>query len=177
MGMRRFARTCSGDWYVAGDFNPAVAVPVLPFLEWVLFFVTGVSPEAARGLVVGFFFLNLLLSYLLLRAHGPRWAGLLAVTLMATNPFLYCFSRLAILEPLLTAFTLAAMNVAVRLPRMRRPMMASAGIGLLLDGDDADQDDGGVSAAGGGLGAGGGSAASAKKGDELRGGGAGCIRG
>ncbi|MGC1461691.1 MAG: glycosyltransferase family 39 protein [Terracidiphilus sp.] len=121
-----------GSWYVPGDFNPAVALPVLPFLEWVLFFATGVTPEAARGLAVAFFFANLMLSYMLLRAHGPRWAGLLAVTLMVTSPFLYCFSRLAILEPMLTAFTLGALNLAVRLPRMRRPVMASVGIGLLF---------------------------------------------
>jgi len=121
-----------GHWYVAGDFNPAVALPVLPFLEWVLFFATGVTPEAARGLVVAFFFANLVLSYLLLRAHGPRWAGLLAVTLMVTSPFLYCFSRLAILEPMLTAFSLVALNLVVRLPRLRRPVMASVWIGLLF---------------------------------------------
>jgi hypothetical protein len=119
------------NWYVAGDFNPAVALPVLPVLEWLLFFATGVTPEAARGLVVAFFFANLLLSYWLIRSTGPRWAGLLAVTLMVTSPFLYCFSRLAILEPLLTALTLCAMNVAVRLPRMRRPVLASIGIGVL----------------------------------------------
>lgn len=121
-----------GNWYVKGDFNPAVALPVLPFLEWLLFFATGVTVEAARGLAVAFFFANLLLSYWLLRAHGPRWAGLLAVTLMVTNPFLYSFSRLAILEPMLTAFALGALNLAVRLPQMKRPVVASAGIGLLL---------------------------------------------
>ncbi len=121
-----------GHWYVAGDFNPAVALPVWPFLEWLLFFVTGVTPQAARGLAVAFFFANLLLSYLLLREHGPRWAGLLAVTLMVTSPFLYSFSRLAILEMPLTALTLAALNLAVRLPRMRRQVLVSAGIGLLL---------------------------------------------
>ena len=121
-----------GHWHVAGDLNPAVALPVLPFLEWVLFFATGVTPEAARGLAVAFFFASLLLSYLLLRAHGPRWAGLLAVTLMVTSPFLYCFSRLAILEPMVTAFALGAMNLAVRLARMRRPGMASIWIGLLF---------------------------------------------
>lgn len=121
-----------GTWYVPGDFNPAVALPVMPLLEWLLFFVTGVTPEAARGLVVGIFFVNLILTYLLLRAHGPRWAGLLAVTLMVTSPFLYCFSRLAILEPALTALALTAMNVAIRLPRLRRPLLASAAIGLLF---------------------------------------------
>lgn len=121
-----------GSWYQRGDFNPAPAVPVWPFLEWVVFFFTGVTMQAARGLAVGFFFCNLVLSYLLLRARGARWVGLLAVTLLVTSPFLYCFSRLAILEPMLTAFTLAALNLAVRLPRMRRPMVTSVCIGLLF---------------------------------------------
>jgi hypothetical protein len=121
-----------GNWYMQGDFNPAVALPVWPFLEWVLFWVTGVTIEAARGLAVAFFFVNLLLSYLLLRANGARWTALLAVTLVVTSPFLYCFSRLAILEPLLTTLTLGALNLAVRLPRLRRPMWAAAGIGLLF---------------------------------------------
>jgi 4-amino-4-deoxy-L-arabinose transferase-like glycosyltransferase len=121
-----------GNWYVAGDFNPAPAVPVWPFLEWVLFFFTGVSIEAARGLAVAFFFINLGLSYLFLRARGPRWVALAALTLIVTSPFLYCFSRLAILEPMLMAFTLAALNLAIRLPRLRRPVVASALIGLLF---------------------------------------------
>jgi 4-amino-4-deoxy-L-arabinose transferase-like glycosyltransferase len=121
-----------GNWYLAGDFNPAPAVPVWPFLEWMLFFFTGVTIQAARGLAVAFFFCNLLLSYLLLRARGARWMALLALTLLVTSPFLYCFSRLAILEPMLTTLTLAALNLAVRLPRLRRPVVASIGIGLLF---------------------------------------------
>ena len=122
----------TGSWYLPGDFNPAPAVPAWPFLEWVLFFFTGVTLQAARGLAVAFFFANLLLSYLLLRSRGPRWMALLALTLLATSPFLYCFSRLAILEPLLIAFTLGALNLAVRLPRLRRPVWASLWIGLLF---------------------------------------------
>jgi len=121
-----------GNWYVPGDFNPAPAVPVWPFLEWLLFSVTGVTIQAARGLAVAFFFLNLLLSYKLFRDRGPRWAGLLAVTLLVTSPFLYCFSRLAILEPLLLALTLSAMNLALRLPRYRHKEAVAALIGLLF---------------------------------------------
>jgi hypothetical protein len=121
-----------GHWYVPGDFNPAPAVPVWPFLEWLLFFVTGVTIQAARGLAVGFFFANLALSYMLLRARGPRWTALLALTLLVTSPFLYCFTRLAILEPMLTAFTLGAFNIGLRLPRLRRPVLWSIGIGLLF---------------------------------------------
>lgn len=122
----------TGHWYLPGDFNPAPAVPVWPFLEWLLFFVTGVTVEAARGLAVGFFFLNLGLSYLLLRTRGPRWMALLALTLLVTSPFLYCFSRLAILEPLLTALLLTVLNLAIRLPRLRRPVASSILIGLLF---------------------------------------------
>ena len=121
-----------GNWHLRGDFNPAPAVPVWPFLEWVLFFFTGVTLQAARGLAIAFFFCNLLLSYLLLRTRGPRWMALLAVTLLVTSPFIYSFSRLAILEPLLIALTLAALNLAVRLPGFRHPMWASVGIGLMF---------------------------------------------
>ena len=121
-----------GHWYVPGDFNPAPAVPVWPFLEWVLFFFTGVSVEAARALAVALFFANLLLAYTLLRPRGPKWMALLALTFMVTSPFLYCFSRLAILEPLLTTLMLAALNLAVRLPQMRRPVLVSGLIGVLL---------------------------------------------
>jgi hypothetical protein len=120
-----------GHWYLPGDFNPMPAVPVWPFLEWLLFFVTGVTVQAARGLAVAFFFANLLLSYLLLRTRGPRWMALLALTLVVTSPFLYSFSRLAILEPMLTALTLGALNLAVRLPRMRHPLLVSVSIGLI----------------------------------------------
>ena len=123
-----------GNWYLPGDFNPAAAVPVWPFLLWIVFAFTGVTVQAARGLAVALFFLNLFLSYKLFRERGPRWAGLLAVTLLVTSPFLYAFSRLALLEPLLMAFTLAAMNLGLRLPRFRRKEGASALIGLLFTG-------------------------------------------
>lgn len=121
-----------GTWYLPGDFNPAPAVPVWPALEWLLFCATGVSISAARALSVSFFCLNLLLGYLLLRARGSRWRALLGVTLAVTSPFLYSFSRLAILEPMLLTFLLSGLNLAVRLPRFRSPLAVSAVIGLLF---------------------------------------------
>ncbi len=121
-----------GNWYLPGDFNPAVALPVWPALEWVVFGLAGVSLQAARGLAIAFFFANLVLAYFLVRSRGFRWSGLLVLTLLATSPFLYSFSRLAILEPLLTTLMLAALNLAVRLPKFRRPAGAAAAIGLLF---------------------------------------------
>jgi hypothetical protein len=121
-----------GKWYLPGDFNPAAAVPVWPFLEWIVFFATGVTVEAARGLAVAFFFVNLLLSYALLKMRRPRWVALLAMTMLVTSPFLYCFSRLAILEPMQTALMLGALNLGVRLAGFRRPVWVSLEIGLLF---------------------------------------------
>lgn len=121
-----------GNWYVPGDFNPAVATPVWPFLEWLLFFLTGVTAQAARGLAIAGFFCNLALGYLLLCTRCTRSTGLIALTLIVTSPFLYSFSRLAILEPWLTVFTLTAVNLAVRLPQFRRAVWVSAGIGVLF---------------------------------------------
>ena len=121
-----------GNWYMAGDFNPAVAVPVWPFLEWILYFFTGVSIVAARGLAIGCFFTSLALTYWLMRASCSRPMALLAVTLVVTSPFLYCFSRLAILEPLQTVLILTALNLAVRLARAKRPIAVAAAIGVLF---------------------------------------------
>lgn len=162
-----------GSWYVPGDFNTAVALPVWPFLEWLLFHFTGVSVAAARGLAVAVFGGNLLLTYLLVRsakrrgamreragreqgdpihhlaveagqaqlypleeAQQPRWVALLAATIVASSAFLYCFSRLAILEPLVSLLMLLAFLVALRLPaRDTRPALRTAalvGIGLLI---------------------------------------------
>lgn len=129
-----------GNWYMAQDFNPAVALPVWPFLEWIIFSFTGVSIVAARALAVSFFVLSLPLGYLFLRAPRhqqtcvprSRWTALLAVTLMATSPFLYSFSRLATLEPLQIALFLAALNIAVRLGHIRRLVLASAAVGVLF---------------------------------------------
>lgn len=121
-----------GSWYLKGDFNPAIALPVWPFLEWILFFFTGVSLEAARGLAVAGLFLNLILSYLLLRTSVSRWPALLALSFVVTSPFIYCFSRLANLEPFLMVITLAALNFAVRLPRMRKPLWGAFAVGFLF---------------------------------------------
>lgn len=121
-----------GHWYKPNGLNTAVALPVLPVLEWILFFFTGVTAEAARGLTVFFFLTNAVLSYGLLRTRAPRWAAMLAVTLLVTSPYCYCFSRLAILEQPLTLFFLLALNVAVRLDRWRRPWCGALLIGLLF---------------------------------------------
>ena len=105
-----------GHWYVRGDFNPAAALPVWPFLEAILFHFSGVSLVAARALSVSVFGAILILSWLLLRRwrphREPALSPSLAVFMLALNPFCFVFTRLAILEPLLILLTLVALLAA-----------------------------------------------------------------
>ncbi len=110
-----------GHWQVPGDFNPAAALPVWPFLEAALFRFTGVNLPAARALTVAIFGLILIASYLLLRrwqilSNGEKnetsLAPAIAVLLLAVSPFCYVFTRMAILEPLLILFALLGLLAA-----------------------------------------------------------------
>ncbi|MFT4112883.1 ArnT family glycosyltransferase [Silvibacterium sp.] len=119
-----------GHWYVHGDFNPSVALPVLPAMEWVLFHFTGVNLVAVRLLVLAAFAANLVLVYMLVRVESRAWgasrqtatvSAMLAVTVLAASAFLYAFSRLAILEPLLVLFLLIGWRLAMALRRAEGP--------------------------------------------------------
>ncbi|MGI4853228.1 MAG: hypothetical protein ACRYF4_04160 [Janthinobacterium lividum] len=138
--IRHFLR---GSWNLPGDFNPGVALPVWPLLEAIIFRFSGVGIVAARGLVVVVFGGILLLCYLLLQTSAtlPQSsnrrsvfaAG--AVALLSVSSFLYCFTRMAIVEPLLILLTLLALWVgyALRSAEGRPGWFVSAGaVGVLV---------------------------------------------
>ena len=112
-----------GHWYFKGDFNPAVALPVWPALELVLFRFTGVSAAAARALTLGVFAVTLAALYRLIARHthartehsAQPLAAPLTVFLLCASPFLYVFERMAILEPLLIALPVLALLAASHL--------------------------------------------------------------
>ncbi len=112
----------TGHWYWSGDFNPAVALPVWPALELIVFKFTGVSPVAARSLTLCVFGLTLVAFYVLLqraaRTLHPRstpLAGPLCVLFLCLSPYIFVFERMAILEPLLIALGALALIVASQL--------------------------------------------------------------
>jgi len=134
-----------GHWYWKGDFNPAVALPVWPALELIVFRIFGVSAVAARALTLCVFGLTLLTTWVLLERHtrprtamsGRPLAAALAVLLLCTSPFLYAFERMAILEPLLICLALLAMLAASHLRPLsfrnwKRQFAPSIALGLLL---------------------------------------------
>lgn len=110
----------SGHWYWKGDFNPAVALPVWPAIELLVFKFTGVSVSAARALTLGVFGFTLIMLYLLIQRHtrprnsesGESLAAPIAVFFLCTSPFLFVFERMAILEPLLVALTALGLLIA-----------------------------------------------------------------
>jgi len=93
----------TGHWYVAGDYNPAVALPIWPILLGVIFHFTGVSVVAARALNVAVSLATLGVVFVLVRRYTPTKSeapAIFAVLLLSASPFAFVFSRLAILETL-----------------------------------------------------------------------------
>jgi 4-amino-4-deoxy-L-arabinose transferase-like glycosyltransferase len=87
-----------GHWQVAGDYNPAAAVPIWPVLLSMVFHFTGVGIVAARAVNVFFSIATVGLVYLLVRRYGSETAAAVAALLLAASPFAFAFSRLATLD-------------------------------------------------------------------------------
>ncbi|MDE1154234.1 MAG: hypothetical protein PW735_00725 [Acidobacteriaceae bacterium] len=122
----------TGHWYWKGDFNPAVALPVWPALEWPVFALFGVSPTVARALTLCVFGITLVGFYGLLRRfarierreNGPSLAPAICVFLMCASPFFFVFERMAILEPTLIMLMVLALLSASSMHRWRAPGVA-----------------------------------------------------
>ncbi len=122
-----------GHWRLPGDFNPAAALPVWPLLLRVAFAVGGVGLPVARVLGLIIFVANLAVSYALLRQAGSRAAALAGVSFLAASAYLWAFSRLAILEPLLILFLLLSWLLVLQpaAGAAKRPVLLLAA-GLML---------------------------------------------
>jgi hypothetical protein len=120
----------TGHWYVAGDYNPAVALPVWPLLLSFVFHFTGVSVVAARALNVTLSIATLGIVYALVRRYsrpGAETPAMLAALLLALSPFAFVFNRLAILEtPVVFEFCLLMLVASFASARRIWPLAALA---------------------------------------------------
>lgn len=127
----------TGHWYIPGDFNPAVALPVWPSLAAMLFHFTGPGIVPARALAVALLGITLVCIAVLVRRRSPVWVALLVLSFAASSPFLFAFSRLALTEPLLLCLLAVAMLLAdhaapAQTPPRHWALIAVLGAVLLL---------------------------------------------
>jgi len=123
----------TGHWYVAGDYNPAVALPVWPILLGVVFHFTGASVVAARALNVALSIATLGIIFVLVRRYSSTKSdtpAMLAVLLLAASPFAFVFNRLAILETLVV-FEFCLVVLMASFASVKRIWML-AGLALLV---------------------------------------------
>jgi len=106
------ARQLTGQWTVEGDFNPIVTLPVFNVTQAAAFSVLGLSLTTARITEVIFSILVCVFAYLLVARLGGPLPGLVTLLLLSTNFTLFAFSRLAILDLPMTAFTLMSFLLA-----------------------------------------------------------------
>ncbi len=131
-----------GTWRLPGDFNPAVALPVWPLLEALLFRFTGVGIVAARSLTLVVYGGALACSFLLLSLpltgttrFQRRAFGACALLLQTVSSFVYAFMRMAIVEPLLITLWLCVLLLAYRVRFTRTPVQRTVhmiGLGVLV---------------------------------------------
>ena len=105
----RFLRTKS--WYLAGDFNPIVNMPVGQLIHALVFATIGPSLWAARisGLVAAA--LSIPCVYLIVRTYEDHRTALISSLLLASNYVAFAYSRLAVMESLALFFALSAILV------------------------------------------------------------------
>lgn len=99
----------TGKWYTEGDFNPAVNLPIAHCIQAITFSIFGMSLASARSTVVIFFALLVLLVFLLAVKYVDILSAVFSVFFLSINFFAFAYSRLAILEVLMTAFVLLAL--------------------------------------------------------------------
>jgi len=124
----------SGQWYVAGDYNTIVNVPVFHLVQAFSFSLLGMSLAAARVTAVMFGLLLAIIAYNLVRQACSERAALAAALLLSANFYLFAYSKLAILELPMTALVLLCMLLALSAPRLNGGSAALLGMlyGLAL---------------------------------------------
>jgi hypothetical protein len=121
-----------GSWFMAGDFNPGVALPVLPLLESVVFHWTGAKLGAVRCISVTCFAASLLAIVLLMRRYQSGAVAWLAVTVLLLSPFNFAFMRLGILEPPLVLFSVLLLLACSRAHWRNWPALVLSGLLLTI---------------------------------------------
>jgi 4-amino-4-deoxy-L-arabinose transferase-like glycosyltransferase len=103
----------TGHWYLPGDFNPMVILPIGPLIQASAFHVLGLDLVSARLTVAFVSILIIVLSGFIVWRLMDRTAAMVSSMLLAVNFFFFSFSRIALLELIAICFAVAAIAVAL----------------------------------------------------------------
>lgn len=110
----------SGHWYLSGDFNPAINMPIGQILNRCIFSVFGIGLSSSRIIpALSYVFIVLLTARLVHRKFGS-FASILTALLLATNYIGFVFSRLALMEFVGMFFVVSSLFVAINLGEKSR---------------------------------------------------------
>ncbi len=104
--------TLEGRWYLEGDFNPIVNMPIGQLIQAGAFSLFGMSMATARTSAAVSFVLLVIGTTCLVRRHAGALVASWIALLLAANYFLFAYSRLAILEVVMICFVVASLAIA-----------------------------------------------------------------
>lgn len=96
----------TGDWYVEGDFNPAVILPIFPVFQFFSFKLFGIDLSSARMTNLIFLIFLLIGLYYLIKLYTKPRVALIALLILSLNFLFFVYSRLALLELPTTFFVI-----------------------------------------------------------------------
>ena len=104
----------SGRWFVEGDFNPAINMPMGQVIQAISFRIFGMGLGQARIAPVMSAILAILFTYFLVSKYLSRELSLLVILLLSVNFHFFAYSRLAIMDLPMICFIVGAIFTADR---------------------------------------------------------------
>lgn len=103
-----------GSWYLPGDFNPAINMPIGQLLHKVTLYFLGLGLSSVRATSAVAYVLLVAVATLIVWREFGRLAAALTSLILATNFFSFAYSRLAIMELIATFFVFIGIFLALR---------------------------------------------------------------
>jgi 4-amino-4-deoxy-L-arabinose transferase-like glycosyltransferase len=118
-------------WYVPGELNTSINLPVASILQVSAFRVSGHSLIVARSLVAVSAILLIAVSFALTLRYAPRVSAMLVAVALSCDFLLFSYSRLAILDVVMTAVVALAVLTASSI-RQKYFVLTAVLAGLLI---------------------------------------------
>src|SRR5215475_9713723 len=118
-------------WYVPGELNTSINLPVAPILQAGAFRVSGRSLIVARSLVAASVIVLIAATFALTLRYAPHMTAMLVAATLSCDFLLFSYSRLAILDAVMTTALTLAFLIASSI-RAKSFALTSTAAGLLL---------------------------------------------